>query len=83
MAWNVYKNAIIQRFGTVFDDPVAELKNTKYETNAKAYQDAFDQLLCRVDISEEHSISFYLGALPAEIEMRECLNLEHYLMLIA
>ena len=42
MAWNVYKNAIIQRFGTLFDDPMAELKNAKYETNAKAYQDAFD-----------------------------------------
>ncbi|GJZ75755.1 hypothetical protein Tco_0640220 [Tanacetum coccineum] len=38
---NVYKDAIIQRFGTEFDDPMSELKNVKYETNAKAYQDAF------------------------------------------
>ncbi|GKA28810.1 hypothetical protein Tco_0715055 [Tanacetum coccineum] len=32
---NVYKDAIIQRFGTVFDDPMSKLKNVKYETNAK------------------------------------------------
>ncbi|GJS03348.1 reverse transcriptase [Tanacetum coccineum] len=41
----------------------------KYQTNAKDYQDAFDTLLSRVDISEENVVSFYLGGLPAEIEM--------------
>ncbi|GKD93495.1 hypothetical protein Tco_1373332 [Tanacetum coccineum] len=54
---------------TVLDDPMAELKNVKYETNAKAYQDAFDNLLSRVEISEENAVSFYLGGLPQEIEM--------------
>nr|GEW17017.1 hypothetical protein [Tanacetum cinerariifolium] len=39
------------RFKTVFDDPMSELKNVKYETNAKAYQDAFDNLLSRVEIT--------------------------------
>lgn len=43
---------------------MTELKNMKYE-----YQDAFDHLLSRVDISEEHSVSFYLGGLPVETEM--------------
>lgn len=69
MLWNVYRDAIIQRFGTVFDDPMSELKNIKYETNGKDYQDAFDTLLSRVDISAEHAISFYLGGLPTELEM--------------
>lgn len=41
----------------------------KYETNRKAYQDVFDNLFSRVEISEEHSISFYLGGLPPESEM--------------
>ncbi|GJT82002.1 reverse transcriptase [Tanacetum coccineum] len=54
---------------TVLDDPMAELKNVKYESNAKAYQDAFDNLLSRVEISEENAVSFYLGGLPQEIEM--------------
>ena len=30
VSWNVYKDAIIQRFGTVFDNPIVELKNVIY-----------------------------------------------------
>ncbi|GJZ02039.1 hypothetical protein Tco_0520000 [Tanacetum coccineum] len=69
VSWDVYKSGILQRFGTVHDDPISEIRKVKYQTNAKDYQDAFDTLLSRVDISEEHVISFYLGGLPAEIEM--------------
>nr|GEW76552.1 hypothetical protein [Tanacetum cinerariifolium] len=65
--WNVY--GILQRFGTVYDDPVSEIRKIKYQTNDKDYQDAFDTLLNIVDISEEHAISFYVDGLPAEIEM--------------
>ncbi|GJY99406.1 gypsy/ty3 retroelement polyprotein [Tanacetum coccineum] len=69
VSWNVYKNGILQRFGTVFDDPVNEIRKIKYQSSAKEYQDAFDTLLSRVDVSEEHTVSFYLGGLPKEIEM--------------
>ncbi|GJV36444.1 retrotransposon-related protein [Tanacetum coccineum] len=68
VSWNVYKKGILQRFGTVFDDPISEMRKIKYQSNAKDYQDAFDTLLSRVDVSEEHAVSFYLGGLPAEIE---------------
>ncbi|GKD22611.1 gypsy/ty3 retroelement polyprotein [Tanacetum coccineum] len=66
--WNVYKNGILQRFGIVFDDPVSILRKIKYQSNAKDYQDDFDTLLSRVDVSEEHVVSFYLGGLPTKIE---------------
>ncbi|GJS17783.1 retrotransposable element Tf2 [Tanacetum coccineum] len=69
VSWNVYKSGILQRFGTVYDDPISEIRNVKYQTNAKDYQDTFDTLSSRVNISEEHAVSFYLGGLPAEIEM--------------
>nr|GEW40745.1 retrotransposable element Tf2 [Tanacetum cinerariifolium] len=49
-----------KRFGTVYDDPISEIRKVKYQTNAKEYQDAFDTLLSRVDISEEHAVSFIL-----------------------
>nr|GEZ57300.1 hypothetical protein [Tanacetum cinerariifolium] len=52
LSCNMYKDAIIQRFGTVFDDHMAKLKNVTYKTNAKAYQDAFDNLLSKVEIRE-------------------------------
>ncbi|GJR09159.1 putative mitochondrial protein [Tanacetum coccineum] len=58
-----------KRFGTVFDDPMADLQNVKYDSSTKEYQDKFDDLLSRVDISMEHSISLYLAGLPTEIEM--------------
>ncbi|GJV82439.1 hypothetical protein Tco_1522337 [Tanacetum coccineum] len=64
--WNVYKNGILQRFGIVFDDPVSKLRKIKYQSNAKDYQDAFDTLLSRVDVSEEHAVSFYLGEATLE-----------------
>ncbi|GJT64937.1 hypothetical protein Tco_1016417 [Tanacetum coccineum] len=56
-----------QRF--VFEDPMAALKNAKYEKNTKEYQDVIDTLLCRIEISQEHVVSLYLGGLPTELEM--------------
>ncbi|GJX35380.1 putative mitochondrial protein [Tanacetum coccineum] len=65
----VYKNAIVQRFRSIFEDLMSALKNAKYEKTAKEYQDLFDTLLCRVTISQEHAISLYLGGLPTELEL--------------
>ncbi|GKD40714.1 hypothetical protein Tco_1260921 [Tanacetum coccineum] len=64
-----YKQAVLARFGTVYDDPMSELKNLKYETTARVYQDAFDDLLSRVEISEDRAISLFMGGLPPEIAM--------------
>ena len=46
--WIVYKTAILKRFGSSFDDPMADLKNVKYETTMENYQNEFDKLLSRV-----------------------------------
>ncbi|GJY72280.1 hypothetical protein Tco_0475983 [Tanacetum coccineum] len=56
-----------------FDDPMVALKNAKYDKSAKDYQDIFDNLLCRVEVSEEQAISLYLGGLPTELEMASLL----------
>ncbi|GJR80110.1 hypothetical protein Tco_0150895 [Tanacetum coccineum] len=69
VVWDVYKEAIIQRSRSVFEDPMAELKNATYDKSAKEYQDLFDTLLCRADVSEVHALSLYLGGLPTELEM--------------
>ncbi|GJU12710.1 hypothetical protein Tco_1135106 [Tanacetum coccineum] len=55
------KSLMQRRFGSVFDDPMVELKNLKYETSAKIYEDAFDTLLSRVEISEYHVVSLFMG----------------------
>ncbi|GKB25597.1 ty3-gypsy retrotransposon protein [Tanacetum coccineum] len=64
-----YKQAVLARFGTVTDDHMSELKNLKYETTARAYEDTFDDLLSRIEISEDHAISLFIGGLPVEISM--------------
>ncbi|GJU60039.1 reverse transcriptase [Tanacetum coccineum] len=69
VTWTEYKDAITLRFGSVYDDPMNSFKNAKYDKSAKEYQDTFDNLLSRVEVSEEHVISLYLGGLPNELEM--------------
>ncbi|GJU50556.1 hypothetical protein Tco_1220111 [Tanacetum coccineum] len=49
----VYKQAIMTRFGNVYDDLMSELKILKYETTAREYEDAFDNLLGRVETSDK------------------------------
>ncbi|GJY33253.1 hypothetical protein Tco_0417722 [Tanacetum coccineum] len=70
VGWEVYKQAILAWFGNVYDDPMFELKNFKYETTAREYEDAFDSLLSRVEVSDEHAVSLLMGGLLTEIEMR-------------
>ncbi|GJY94615.1 putative mitochondrial protein [Tanacetum coccineum] len=52
VVWNVYEEGILKRFGSVNEDPMAELKNLKYGNNMKEYQSQFEQLLTQVDITE-------------------------------
>ncbi|GJW60253.1 hypothetical protein Tco_0109588 [Tanacetum coccineum] len=40
-----------------------------YETTAREYEDAFDDLLSRIKIREDHAISLFMGGLPVEIAM--------------
>ncbi|GJW23762.1 reverse transcriptase [Tanacetum coccineum] len=66
----IYETTILAWFGNVYDDPMFELKNLKYETTAREYEDAFDSLLSRVEVSDEHVVSLLMGGLLTEIEMR-------------
>ncbi|KAK8942861.1 hypothetical protein KSP39_PZI008721 [Platanthera zijinensis] len=67
--WEAYCQALHNRFGSLlFDDPMSALKNLRQRTSVQAYLDEFDLLLHRVDIAEEHAISFCLAGLKDEIE---------------
>nr|GEX88953.1 probable LRR receptor-like serine/threonine-protein kinase IRK [Tanacetum cinerariifolium] len=69
VSWEVYKQAILARFGNVYDDLMIELKILKYETTAREYEDTFDSILNIVEMSEELDVSLFMGGLPTEIEM--------------
>ncbi|GJW42420.1 retrotransposon-related protein [Tanacetum coccineum] len=69
MAWDVYEAAILQRFGAINEDPMAELKNLKYETTVKEYQSKFEKLINQFNITESQAISMFICGLPASIEL--------------
>nr|GEU40815.1 RNA-directed DNA polymerase, eukaryota, reverse transcriptase zinc-binding domain protein [Tanacetum cinerariifolium] len=53
VTWTEYKEAITLRFGSIFDDPIATLKNARHDKSAKDYQDTFDNLLSDTEEKEE------------------------------
>jgi len=67
--WDEYKAAIVGGFGTgPFDDPLAELMKLKQNESVAVYQEKFDLLLNRVDLSLAQAISCFLSGLSDEIQ---------------
>ena len=63
-----YKAAILARFGEgSFDDPLAKLVKLKQGGSVAQYQEKFDMLINRVDLSVTQSISCFLSGLSEEI----------------
>nr|GEY23607.1 hypothetical protein [Tanacetum cinerariifolium] len=47
----------------VVEDPMTDLKNLKQTSTIKVYQDEFDALLSKVDITESQVVSMFLGGM--------------------
>ena len=69
VGWNEYEEAILKRFGPLNEDPMAELKQLRYESSMSDYQSKFEKLITQVDITESQSVSMFLAGLPASIEL--------------
>lgn len=67
VAWQVYEDAIVIRFGQVYDDPMGELKNLKQSGPVQGYQEQFEAILNQVHITEAQAISMYIGGLYNDI----------------
>ncbi|GKA06840.1 ribonuclease H-like domain-containing protein [Tanacetum coccineum] len=46
---------------------MVDLKNLRQSSTIKVYQDQFDVLLSKVDITESHAISMFLGGMNTDI----------------
>ncbi|KAH0702596.1 hypothetical protein KY290_017911 [Solanum tuberosum] len=64
--WNEYVMAMVERFGTDFDDPMEEIKKVKQMGSVKEYQVVFERNLTRVNLSQENAISCFIGGLKHE-----------------
>nr|GEZ34527.1 hypothetical protein [Tanacetum cinerariifolium] len=69
MAWPLYREAILQKFGIAYDDLLGEVKKLKQTGSVQDYIDAFDKLLYRIDLFIEQSMSFFMAGLQHEIEL--------------
>lgn len=67
--WAKYTEEITSRFGELYDDPMADLKALKQSGSVQEYHDMFDALAGRLQLSEEHLLSCYLGGLDEEIQL--------------
>ncbi|GKD25937.1 hypothetical protein Tco_1232151 [Tanacetum coccineum] len=64
-----YGRQVQKRFDSVFEDPMVELKNLKHVTTVQLYQEQFEALMNKVDLSESYAISLFIGGLKEEISM--------------
>ena len=69
LTWEEYKRTILARFGaSPFDDPVAELMKLKQIGSVSQYQEQFDTLLNRADLSASQAVSCFLSGLNEDIQ---------------
>nr|GEV13535.1 gypsy/Ty3 retroelement polyprotein [Tanacetum cinerariifolium] len=52
-----------------YDDPLAKIKKLKQTGGLQQYIDAYDRLLCRVELQDEQEMSFSIASLQSEIEL--------------
>lgn len=67
VTWEVYQIQVKKRFESIFEDLVVALKNLKQTTNVQVYQDSFEELLNKVELSDAYAISLFIGGLKEDI----------------
>lgn len=66
--WSEYVRCLYARFGSeLFDDPMGDLKDLRQVTSVQDYVDLFDELLTRVELSEDYVVSCFVRGLKPEI----------------
>ncbi|XP_070052418.1 uncharacterized protein [Nicotiana tomentosiformis] len=65
--WNEYVMALVERFGTEFDDLMADLKNLKQVGSVREYQASFDKTMTRLNLPQGYAFNCFLTGLKPEI----------------
>ncbi|XP_028214991.1 uncharacterized protein LOC114397062 [Glycine soja] len=68
-SWTDYTKILIERFGEVCEDPMAELMRLRQKGTVTDYHTEFDAIVSRIDLSEANQLSCFLGGLQMEIQM--------------
>ncbi|GJR48181.1 gypsy/ty3 retroelement polyprotein [Tanacetum coccineum] len=67
VTWEVYEVEIYKRFGPCYEDPMEEIKNLRQNGTVLDYQDQFEALVSRVELTESQVISCFVAGLQQEI----------------
>jgi len=62
-SWNEYQIVLLDRFGDVYEDPMADLMKLRQTGSIIEYHEEFGSIVSRVDLSDEHQLSCFLGGL--------------------
>ena len=68
-SWNEYQILLLDRFGDVCEDPMVDLMKLRQTGSIIEYHEEFDSIVSRVDLSDEHQLSCFLGGLKQEVQM--------------
>nr|KYP39328.1 hypothetical protein KK1_039377 [Cajanus cajan] len=68
-SWKDYTEILLERFGEVCEDPMAELMRLRQRGTVTDYHNDFDAIVSRIELSESHQLSCFLGGLKLEIQM--------------
>lgn len=69
-SWTQFTADLTSRFGDLYDDPMAELKNLRQKGSVQDYHDSFDQIASKLSLTERDLLSCYIGGLEEEIQIR-------------
>ncbi|GJR39964.1 putative mitochondrial protein [Tanacetum coccineum] len=67
VTWELYETEIYKRFGPCYEDPMEEIKNLSQSGTVPEYQDKFEALISRVELTESQAISCFVGGLQQDI----------------
>lgn len=67
ITWNLFKEGIKIRFCTVLRRPLEELMELKQNGKLSEYQERFERISCRSDLTETQKLDCYLDGLKPEI----------------
>lgn len=68
-SWEKYVAQLNIRFGSdLHHDPIAKLRNPRQTCSVHGYLIKFEELLNRVDLTEDYILSFFLSGLKEEMQ---------------
>ncbi|GJR68470.1 reverse transcriptase [Tanacetum coccineum] len=66
-SWELYETIIYKRFRPCYEDLIEEIKNLRQEGTVFDYQDKFEALISKVELTESQAISCFLAGLQQDI----------------